>query len=698
MVTNTTTNNYHHDHAYPSLAGYLDEEDVADYAERLSMEMLPCMGRYPRETDLLPAQHLLWDWRPELVQQILEEHLTPRRAKLTLMSSMFHAPLAATATAGNEPDEDAAFGQDDDSHGEDVDASTGSGSDSCEEGSASGDNDDDSNDDGSDENEDSDPPKEQGGGDANSKEQHEELVGRVMALYKGPEEWRSLVLPPQQKWDVVEMDTAPHVFSPSVSSSSAHASLMQTEPHFGTQYWQDPLPDSLFTVLWAEAQHQQLQQTTTTCDAGATGARLSLHLPPPNPYIPTDLAMKEMPVACASTEQHLRVLDVAGASYQLPEKIVVVPSSVRDEGREDGEHAKEAAEEEEQGVVLWYLQDASFGSPKAEVCVRLVSPACLRDGARGAALLDLLCHALREKLNEELYMASMADLHCTIETSDTSLNVRVAGYSDKAGLLMATVIRTLFHLQTAESTTAACCAKAVDSTLDLATFGRLRELLLRQYRNTNLKACQSATSGRLQALKPSKCSAEAKAAALSGTDCSSTGCSTVTERTEENAAGTGGLELPHLLAFVREFTAALFVEFLVQGNVTRDSAVDLVQTIFICISADNNGEGTAITGFSSTGVGHGDLRSTSALTAISAPNPARYSRCHCPAQPIVQIAPGQVAVLSQVPRNPQEANSCVEVYFQWSAWGVRDLARLDLLEQLLTEPFFDSLRTKQQVT
>ena len=47
------------------------------------------MGRRPRSTDLLPATHLLWEWTPSIIEDILEHHLTVRKAKITVLSSAF---------------------------------------------------------------------------------------------------------------------------------------------------------------------------------------------------------------------------------------------------------------------------------------------------------------------------------------------------------------------------------------------------------------------------------------------------------------------------------------------------------------------------------------------------------------------------------------------------------------------------------
>jgi secreted Zn-dependent insulinase-like peptidase len=64
----------------------------------------------------------------------------------------------------------------------------------------------------------------------------------------------------------------------------------------------------------------------------------------------------------------------------------------------------------------------------------------------------------------------------------------------------------------------------------------------------------------------------------------------------------------------------------------------------------------------------------------------------------VQEIPDQTLwVVHGEPDSHNENNVAVEVYFQYSLYNALDLTLLDLLENLLVEPFFDQMRTKQQV-
>mmetsp|Transcript_41353 Transcript_41353/g.94825 ORF Transcript_41353/g.94825 Transcript_41353/m.94825 type:complete len:296 (+) Transcript_41353:3-890(+) len=60
--------------------------------------------------------------------------------------------------------------------------------------------------------------------------------------------------------------------------------------------------------------------------------------------------------------------------------------------------------------------------------------------------------------------------------------------------------------------------------------------------------------------------------------------------------------------------------------------------------------------------------------------------------------PSSAATLWRVPsRNPADANCAVEVYWQLGESTLRLSAMLSLLDHLMFEPLFDSLRTKQQI-
>ena len=74
------------------------------------------------------------------------------------------------------------------------------------------------------------------------------------------------------------------------------------------------------------------------------------------------------------------------------------------------------------------------------------------------------------------------------------------------------------------------------------------------------------------------------------------------------------------------------------------------------------------------------------------------SKIYCPLQPILKVPTSQKHIILNVaPKNPNEENCAVEVYYQLGTFSMESLLMLYLLEQLLYELFYDLLRTKMQI-
>ena len=68
-----------------------------------------------------------------------------------------------------------------------------------------------------------------------------------------------------------------------------------------------------------------------------------------------------------------------------------------------------------------------------------------------------------------------------------------------------------------------------------------------------------------------------------------------------------------------------------------------------------------------------------------------------PSNRIVRLPLHMPSVLKQAPSNSEERSSCVECYYQLGPMDLTQAVQLDLMEQILSENFFDLLRTKQQL-
>ncbi|KDO32235.1 hypothetical protein SPRG_02713 [Saprolegnia parasitica CBS 223.65] len=175
-------------------------------------------------------------------------------------------------------------------------------------------------------------------------------------------------------------------------------------------------------------------------------------------------------------------------------------------------------------------------------------------------------------------------------------------------------------------------------TLRAARFEVLKEDLLRVYKNALFKPSAKAKYMRLQLLEASAVPLPALVAALEVLTYESLLSFAVTTK----ALWAGG----HLTAFVH-------------GNITQANAIKMASTV-----ASYFPFGT------------------------SAPRPRKA---------IHALPSSNGLLLHEGSENSEEVNSIVEVYYQFGNETVATLGMADLLEQMMQEPLFDTLRTKQQL-
>ncbi len=406
----------------------------------------------------------------------------------------------------------------------------------------------------------------------------------IEALYSGPPEWLSVVRPPVNSEQSVKPDI----------------SKKCVEPHFGTTYWREELPSGI-RELWQ-----------TAWDVAAA-PEPRLHLPAPNPYIPDNLALVPPTDGYATPS--------ATKDLYIDEP---VPVRVRDDP----------------GMRVWHMVDPRFPFPKVGIYVRLASPVP-SSTARNAAINDLSRLMLYDCLEKELYTASMAELHTSISSIDLGLEIKVKGFSDKAPVLLRTVVQAIAH---------------PESFVSESVFQLQYEKLIRMYRNDGLKSSSAATGARLVALKPSAYSSRDKSKFLQ----QRAGESSQSRVGAEHSDSGDFITSQCVMQYMREFLRKVSVEILVHGNMSRS------EVLALCEDAFCSGN------FGIDGSAHPD-------------------------QVIVKLPVGIPTILRQAPRNPSEPSVCVELYYQFGPIELAHTVKIDLLEQILYEPFYDQLRTKQQL-
>nr|CDS15260.1 insulin degrading enzyme [Echinococcus granulosus] len=132
-----------------------------------------------------------------------------------------------------------------------------------------------------------------------------------------------------------------------------------------------------------------------------------LHLPPRNPYIPTEFGLK-----CESCPD---LEDMSSGPRILLEN---------------------------DGARLWFKQDKEFKLPKCYINFNLISPLWAQDQVRDL-LLQLFINLFIDSVNEDSYQCSLAGLCFNIVASAPTLRLNFSGYSHKMPVLVENVVNRL---------------------------------------------------------------------------------------------------------------------------------------------------------------------------------------------------------------------------------------------------------------
>ncbi|WIA37472.1 hypothetical protein OEZ86_014388 [Tetradesmus obliquus] len=366
-----------------------------------------------------------------------------------------------------------------------------------------------------------------------------------------------------------------------------------------------------------------------------------LALPPPNPYIPSDFELKtdgSTAAAAAAAAADSKQLLAAVAPWML-----VGGAAAAEAQPEMLLAAPPAMLLDEPGLRLWHKLASSYQQPRACAYFRLAGPAAAAS-AVAAVLGALWMRLVEEALAEDAYLADVAGLHCSCSSEGAAgFELRVDGFSHKLGLLAGRVFEAL----------AGCKVRP-------HTFPAVHEQLLRRYRNAMLQPGKAAAALRLQCLAGGPhWSADELAAAV--------------EQVKDVA---------EVQAFASQFLSCCHMEGLTIGNITAKEAEALARSLRTTLSQQGGAAG-ATNGSSSS--------SSSRDVKLLAAGDRLVEQC--------VVLPSGVALLHKAAaRNPEEENCCVEAYYQIGmSTDLRLRVLTDLMDQVLYEPVYDTLRTKQQL-
>jgi secreted Zn-dependent insulinase-like peptidase len=247
-----------------------------------------------------------------------------------------------------------------------------------------------------------------------------------------------------------------------------------------------------------------IQKWEGCVDGASAGVESSakLALPVANPFLPTDFSLADVHADWANVhEQSMRsgpvVIDLEVTSDDLPddcyasESVAAGEVSLTIEGTtEEGDDCQNEEEEEEEGNPedpgagslrppigtirrTWFRQDSKWLVPKSNVSVKLQTLYAYSN-PKDVGMTDMFANVLKEVLNEYSYYADCAGLYYDISNTNTGLELSVSGYHDKLPVLLSKIVAEMKHMGTGDSTT-------VPFTKEI--YLRVKERVLRGYFN-----------------------------------------------------------------------------------------------------------------------------------------------------------------------------------------------------------------------
>ncbi|PNI71547.1 NRDC isoform 11, partial [Pan troglodytes] len=253
----------------------------------------------------------------------------------------------------------------------------------------------------------------------------------------------------------------------------------------------------------------------------------------------------------------------------------------------------------------------------AYIRFHLISP-LIQKSAANVVLFDIFVNILTHNLAEPAYEADVAQLEYKLVAGEHGLIIRVKGFNHKLPLLFQLIIDYLAEFNSTP-----------------AVFTMITEQLKKTYFNILIKPETLAKDVRLLILEYARWSMIDKYQAL-----------------------MDGLSLESLLSFVKEFKSQLFVEGLVQGNVTSTESMDFLKYVVDKLN----------------------------FKPLEQEMPVQFQ--------VVELPSGHHLCKVKA-LNKGDANSEVTVYYQSGTRSLREYTLMELLVMHMEEPCFDFLRTKQ---
>jgi len=311
-----------------------------------------------------------------------------------------------------------------------------------------------------------------------------------------------------------------------------------------------------------------------------------------------------------------------GAEFHMPHEnsFIATDLSLRPPDSEAGEGKLPSLLLKNEGGELYYRKDATFMQPRAYIYYLLRSPLQLQS-PENAALLDLMVMCLLQNLVEDIYPADLAQLSYSIYAAETGLCIKVSGLSHKLPALLELIITRL-------------CSFTTDTTEQM--FKAVLEQQKKNYRNHSIKAKQLVRDVRLSVLQD------------------------VFYAPHVRHSVVRSATLPKLNQFVTSFLGDLYLQSLMQGNLTRQEAIAVNERLLKAIKPKHLG-----------------------------PNAVTEVRCN--------KLPKDRLTLRVEGLDTRDANTLVTNYYQGGTGTIALHATMETIVMMMEEPIFDTLRTQEQL-
>eukprot|EP00510_Aplanochytrium_minuta_P008410 CAMPEP_0184049446 /NCGR_PEP_ID=MMETSP0956-20121227/3433_1 /TAXON_ID=627963 /ORGANISM="Aplanochytrium sp, Strain PBS07" /LENGTH=1476 /DNA_ID=CAMNT_0026341775 /DNA_START=261 /DNA_END=4691 /DNA_ORIENTATION=+ len=302
---------------------------------------------------------------------------------------------------------------------------------------------------------------------------------------------------------------------------------------------------------------------------------------------------------------------------------------------------------------LWHLQEQSRQSPRTEIRLQMISP-LVTESAENATLNDLFGILVAEILRDESYMAVVAELDIVIEPFENGQSIHIFGFSDKLPQLLREAVQCFVEVASfgKKSNWKRGKGKGISDLVDQPVFYAQLESLALAYFN---EGAQFQSSGML--------SSAMYRVLVKGTI-----------HPENKASAADTIEPSQLAEFAFAFLSNCKVETLVTGNADLTEACAMFDTIKQLL----------------------EVMQPSMVPSHELPV---HKIIDIPVSAVVDSKDDWFALSGLV--HPLEAlefpGHSVDLYFHIGSDNIKNRVLVNLIEQMMREPLYAELRTRQQL-